>query len=69
MDYLDFVQSEVANATDINGGLKPTEVRLPAGCIAELDAAYQGSPVTDIIALGSNSTVQPTMDTCCQLCR
>ena len=54
---------ELGNSSSVNGGLRPTEVRLPSGCIEEIDANYKGDLLTDILP---NTT---SGDMCCQACR
>lgn len=54
---------QLDNTTDVEGGLRPTEVRLPAGCIQETDANYKGDAVSGVL----NGTMSG--DACCQHCR
>lgn len=61
--YLQAAQAQLLNATNINGGLRPTEVRLPSGCIQEEDANYKGTLVSPVL----NNTMDG--DQCCQMCR
>ncbi len=61
--YLQVAQAQLLNATAINGGLRPTEVRLPSGCIQEEDANYKGELVSPVL----DNTMDG--DRCCQMCR
>ena len=61
--YLQAAQAQLLNATNIDGGLRPTEVRLPSGCIQEEDANYKGNLVSPVL----NNTMDG--DQCCQMCR
>ena len=61
--YLQAAQAQLLNATNIDGGLRPTEVRLPLGCIQEEDANYKGTLVSPVL----NNTRDG--DQCCQICR
>ena len=65
MEYLQFVQKNISSLKNVNGGLKPTEVPLPSGCIEELDANYEGENVSGIITDGSSLTA----DDCCLKCK
>jgi hypothetical protein len=62
-DYLKAVREQLSNSSDIKGGLRPTEVRLPSGCIEEIDANYKGELLSDVLP---NTT---SGDACCQSCR
>lgn len=44
MQYLQFVAAQLPNATAASDGLRPTELRAPAGCVAERSADYMGAP-------------------------
>ena len=61
--YLQTAQAMLLNATNVSSGLRPFEVRLPAGCIQETDANFEGDLVSGVL----NNTMEG--DQCCQLCR
>ena len=44
VQYLQFVAAQLPNATAASDGLRPTELRAPAGCVAETSADYMGAP-------------------------
>lgn len=43
LEYLQYVATQLPNATAQAGGLRPTELRAPSGCIAELNTNYKGA--------------------------
>ncbi len=43
LEYLQYVATQLPNATAQTGGLRPTELRAPSGCIAELNTNYKGA--------------------------
>jgi len=61
--YLQTVQAQLANSSNVGTGLRPTEVHLPSGCIQETDANYKGDLVGGVISNTMDG------DACCQLCR
>ena len=65
--HLQAAQVNVSNPSLINGGVKPTELRLPSGCIQELDSNYMGTTVSGILTAAAGTS--QTVDTCCQKCK
>ena len=61
--YLQSIQEEISNSSNVSGGLRPTEIRLRSGCIEEIEANYKGDAVSDILPNISGG------DECCQNCR
>ena len=43
VQYLQFVAAQLPNATAASDSLRPTELRAPAGCVAEPSADYMGA--------------------------
>ena len=43
LEYLQHVATQLPDATAQAGGLRPTELRAPSGCIAELNTNYKGA--------------------------
>jgi len=72
-EYLADMQADVANSSQIDGGLKKgIEYRVPGGCIVELDALYAGEAIGPPVVLGPGINLaggQPTEDDCCRACR
>jgi len=67
-DYLNSVlNSNLSNPASLDGGLRPTELKLPGGCISESSVNYEGT-VLQSIRTGKTSQVIH-QDTCpVQLC-
>ena len=63
LDYLNDIQGKLKNPSGVGSGLRPSEVRLPSGCIEEIDANYKGDLVSGVL-----TSVQ-SGDTCCQKCQ
>ena len=56
-DYLNSVlNSNVSNSASLDGGLRPTELKLPGGCISESSVNYEGN-VLQSIRTGKTSQV------------
>ena len=57
------LNSNLSAATDLDGGLRPTELKLPGGCISESSVNYAGD-LLQSIRTGSSSQVRTAPEAC-----
>jgi hypothetical protein len=63
VDYLASVQAQLTNSTNVASALRPTEVRLPGGCISETSANYEGTLIQSLRGQ------QFSQGDCCDYCK